>query len=228
MSDLTGLIDATWPAATISDVPGFRIRDGRGGGKRVSAATAREGWQADQIAGAEAAMRAVGQTPLFMIRDGEAALDAALEARGYRIVDPTVLRRASVDAIDDRDIPRVTAFTIWEPLAIMREIWAAGGIGPARLAVMDRVTAPKTAIFGRIKDQPAGVAFAALADQTVLVHAVEVLPRLRRNGLAQWMMRQAARWGRGQGARDIAILVTRANEGANALYASLGMAEMGG
>lgn len=173
-------------------------------------------------------MRDLGQRPLFMVREGEAALDAQLEARGYVIADPTVLRAASIDVLDDREIPRVTVFTIWEPLAIMTEIWSAGGIGPARLAVMARAQDPKTAIFGRIKDQPAGTAFAAVHDGTVFVHAVEVLPRLRRNGLAAWMMRQAARWGRGHGASQVAILVTRANEGANALYASLGMAEVGG
>ncbi|SIS58124.1 Acetyltransferase (GNAT) family protein [Roseivivax lentus] len=228
MIDLTGAIDATWPALRQVEVPGFTLREGAGGGSRVSAATARDGWRDADIAGAEAGMRDLGQRPLFMVREGEAELDARLEARGYVIADPTVLRAAPVDVLDDREIPRVTVFTIWEPLAIMAEIWAAGGVGPARLAVMERVTGPKTAIFGRIKDQPAGTAFAAIHQGTVFVHAVEVLPRLRRNGMAVWMMRLAARWGRAQGAERVAILVTRANDGANALYASLGMGEMGG
>ncbi len=228
MIDLTAAIDATWPALRQIEVPGFTLREGAGGGSRVSAATARAGWDESHIAGAEAGMRDLGQLPRFMVRAGEAALDAQLEARGYIVTDPTLLRMAPVEVLHDRDIPRVTVFTIWEPLAIMREIWAAGGIGPARLAVMDRVRGPKTAIFGRTQDQPAGTAFAAIHEGTVFVHAVEVLPRLRRNGMAVWMMRLAARWGRAQGASRIAILVTRANAGANALYASLGMVEMGG
>ncbi|MHA6324845.1 GNAT family N-acetyltransferase [Roseivivax sp. CAU 1753] len=228
MIDLTGMLDATWPADRKLETPGFILRAGQGGGKRVSAATAADSWTASQIAPAEAAMRGLGQTPLFMIRQGEAELDAELEARGYRVVDPTVILSAPIDAIDDRDIPRVTAFTIWEPLAIMYEIWAAAGIGPARLAVMDRVTAPKTAILGRINDNPGGVAFAAIADRNVVVHAVEVVPKLRNMGLAKWMMRQAARWGRAHGATHLVILVTRANATANALYAALGMSEIGG
>ncbi|QFT61598.1 GNAT family N-acetyltransferase [Roseivivax sp. THAF30] len=227
MTDLFEIAEATWPPLVRHDVPGFTLRDGAGGGKRVSAATARDGWTEADIAGAETRMRGLEQTPLFMVRSGETALDDALEARGYRVIDPVVIRAAPVEAIDDRPIPRVTAFTIWEPLAIMRELWQAGGIGPARLDVMARVDGPKTAILGRMKDTPGGCAFAAIHGETVMVHAVEVTPALRRLGLAAWMMRQAARWGREHGASRIAILVTRANEGANALYASLGMEEVG-
>ncbi len=66
----------------------WTIRDGQGGGKRVSAATAHSAVNDDDIAQAEVAMLDLGQTPLFMIRDGDAALDKLLETRGYSVVDP--------------------------------------------------------------------------------------------------------------------------------------------
>lgn len=223
-AQLCDLCEATWPPARIWRQAGWALRDGAGGGKRVSAAT-RAAPDAD-VAAAEVAMRAMGASPLFMIRDKEHDLDADLDARGYKVVDPVNMYACAVSHLTDKPLPSVTAFAIWEPLAIMKEIWAAGGIGPARLAVMERAGV-KTAIFGRWNERPAGVAFAAVHREMCMVHAVEVVPEQRRNGLAGWMMRKAAFWAEEQGARTMAVLCTQANTAANALYASLGMEAVG-
>ncbi|MEP4195187.1 MAG: GNAT family N-acetyltransferase [Aliishimia sp.] len=212
--------DGTWPAARNWQTSGWALRDGAGGGKRVSAAT-QVNRDAD-IAHAEVAMA----DPLFMLRDGDDALDAALAKRGYVKVDPVVMYACPVEQLTDVPIPRVTAFTIWEPLAIMEEIWAKGGIGPARLDVMARAKV-KTGILSRWNEQPAGTAFAAIHDGVCMVHAVEVLRHQRQQGVAKWMMRRAAFWAKEQGASHISVLCTTANEGANALYASLGMQVVG-
>ena len=60
------------------------MREGRGGGKRVSSVSAVRDWEPDDIPLAEAALAKLGQEPLFQLRNGEAALDAELAARGYR------------------------------------------------------------------------------------------------------------------------------------------------
>ncbi|KIN62503.1 Acetyltransferase, gnat family [Sulfitobacter noctilucicola] len=216
----------TWPAAREWTSGAFTLRDGQGGGKRVSAATAIKDASEQDIAGAEQAMKAIGQTPLFMIREGEEALDALLEARGYQVIDPVILYTLPIEKLTDVPIPRVTAFNLWEPLAIMREIWAAGGVGPARIAVMERAKV-KTAILSRWNEKPGGVAFAAVHDHVCMVHAVEVLPHQRRQGVAQWMMRRAAFWGKSQGATHLSVLCVEQNEGANALYRALGFCEVG-
>lgn len=221
---LQDLCEATWPPARMWQQDGWTLRDGAGGGKRVSAAT-RAQPDAD-IATAEAAMRERGQAPLFMLREGEDNLDAALADRGYRLVDPVNMYVCPTAQLTDTPLPRVTAFVIWEPLAIMTEIWAQGGIGPERLAVMARAR-HKTAIFGRWNERPGGVAFAGIHDGACMVHAVEVLPQQRRHGLAAWMMRKAAFWAAEQGATTMAVLCTKANAGANALYNSLGMDVVG-
>ncbi|MEX0309971.1 MAG: GNAT family N-acetyltransferase [Tateyamaria sp.] len=212
-------IDGTWPAASRTRAGPWTIRAGDGGGKRVSAATA-EAPVAD-LAEAETAMRALDQTPLFMVRQGEDALDRLLDQRGYTIVDPTNGYVAPIGTLTDIPIPRVTAFAIWEPLAIMDDIWAKGGIGPARLAIMHRAKV-KTGILARHKDKPAGTAFVAIHDGIAMVHAVEVLPHQRRQGVAQWIMRRAAVWAAENGAQYIAVLTTAANGPANALYQGLG------
>ena len=218
-------IDGTWPAAAMTRVGPWMIRDGQDGGKRVSAATADA--PLGDLAQAEEAMRDAHQTPLFMVRQGEDALDRQLDQAGYTIVAPTTGYIAPVDTLTAIPIPRVTAFAIWEPLAIMEDIWAKGGIGPARLAIMHRAKT-KTAILARHSDKPAGTAFAAIHERLAMVHAVEVLPHQRRQGMAQWMMRRAAFWAAEQGATHIAVLTTAANGPANALYQGLGFQQICG
>ncbi len=216
-------VDATWPAARAVVCGDWTVREGKGGGKRVSAATALTVGTVPNVGQAEEQMSALGQTPLFMIRSGEETLDAGLAARGYTVIDPVVVLCAPVSALMDRPIPRLTTFMIWEPLAIMAEIWAQGGIGPARLDVMRR-TSHKSAVLARWNQKPAGVGFVAREGDIAMVHAVEVLPAHRRQGVAQWIMRQAACWAAAEGAKTLAVLCTRANAPALALYAGLGFA----
>lgn len=218
--------EGTWPPAHSWAEGPWTIRDGEGGGKRVSAATARAEVTDGDIGQAEAAMRGVFQRPLFMIREGDEALDAMLAARGYDLIDEVVLYAAPVDLLTNKPIPRVTCFNIWEPLAIMAEIWAQGGVGPDRLRVMARAHT-KTGILARWNEKPAGVAFAGVHDGVAMVHAVEVLEHQRKQGVAEWMMRAAAFWAAKQGAKHIAVLCVTANKPANELYSKLGFARVG-
>ena len=223
---LYDVCEHTWPPARRLDKGNWTLRDGQGGGKRVSAATAHGAIHQDDVAEAEAGMRELGQQPLFMIRAGEDALDALLDRRGYQIIAPVTMYTLPIAQLTDVPIPRVTAFCIWEPLAIMRDIWAKGGIGPARLNVMTRAHT-KTAIFARWREKPGGVAFAGLHDEVCMVHAVEVLPDQRRMGVAQWMMRAAAFWGQSKGAEHMAVLCVEQNIAANRLYQALGFSAVG-
>ena len=221
-------LQATWPPARDWSVGPFTLRDGAGGGSRVSAATADGAWDDAALDAAIAAMRADGRRPLFRVRAGETTLDAALEARGFVAFDPTIGLAVPVDALTQTPVPPVTAWAIWEPLGIMNDIWADAGIGPARRAIMDRVTGPKTALFGRVNDTAAATGFVALAGKTAMVHALGVIPAQRRQGLARWMMIRAAHWAAAHGAETLALLVTQANKPARALYAQLQMQEVGG
>lgn len=227
LAQLYDVIDGTWPAAETQVLGHVLLRRGDGGGQRVSAATALGPITPQDIDAAEAAMQAMEQPRLFQIRAGDTALDDLLARRGYVIVDPVNLYVAPVDAVATRRPPPVTAFCVWEPLAIQIDIWAKGGIGPGRLAVMQRAKGPKTSILGRLNDHPGGTAFVAIHDGIAMVHALEVLPHQRKQGMAGWFMRLAAFWARDNGASHLAVVCTEANTAANALYASLGMALVG-
>jgi len=161
-ADLFAAVDATWPAHSTHMVEGWTIRDGRGGGQRVSAASG-----SGDISVAEEAMAAIGQDKLFMIQGEQTELDAALADRGY----------------------------------VVKDIWAEGGIGPARLDVMRRATCDKTFVMGRIDARASAAAFVGASGGICMAHAVEVLKRERRRGVAERMMRAAAWWGLRQGAR---------------------------
>ncbi|WP_319825010.1 GNAT family N-acetyltransferase [Thalassovita sp.] len=224
---LYDVIDGTWPAASVQQVGQWLIREGGGGGQRVSSATALSFETRDDIATAEAAMQTLGQPRLFQIREGDTALDAALEDRGYRVVDPVNLWVAPVETVATQFPPPVTAFTVWEPLAIQIDMWAKGGIGPGRIAVMNRAEGPKTALLGRLHDSPAGCAFAAIHGDTAMVHAIYVLQHQRKQGMARWFMRLAAFWARDNGATYLSVACTQDNTAANALYSSLGMTRVG-
>ena len=223
---LYDVCEGTWPPEKAWPEGPWTLRDGAGGGKRVSAATARGDVSDADIPQAEDAMRKMGMRPLFMIREGDGALDAMLAARGYDLIDEVMLYSAPVEMLMDMPIPRVTCFSIWEPLAIMTEIWATDGVGPERLAVMERAQV-KTGILSRWNEKPAGVAFVGVHDDIAMVHGVVVLPHQRKQGVAQWMMRAAAFWADKNGARHLSVLCVTANKPANALYTKLGFTVVG-
>ncbi|WP_375688171.1 GNAT family N-acetyltransferase [Pseudooceanicola sp. LIPI14-2-Ac024] len=233
MTDIQRLfaaLEATWPAAATSACGPFTIRDGAGGGKRVSAATANGPATEAEVVAAEAAMSALGQTPLFQIRPGDEALDALLDGMGYTVVDPTRLMAAPIDVVADADKGGKDVKTIhgWGPLAFMVEMWRDGGIGPERIAVMERASEPKTGLLGRMVNTPGGTAFVSLDGEVAMIHALEVRQTSRRGGMGRVATIDAAMWARDQGATTFALACTEANTAANALYAGLGMQDMGG
>ena len=173
-------------------------------------------------------MRAWGQQPLFRLTAGDAALDRELAARGYRVMDPVVLYAAPVAALAGEASHLAAVYRVEGRPAILEEIWRAGGIGPGRWAVMERVRLPNTRLLSRADDIPCGAAFVAVDGEVAMIHAIEVLARLRRKGAARLLMEGAARFAAEHGAEWLALAVTEANVPARGLYARLGMVEAGG
>jgi len=225
--DILTALEETWPAADRQTIGPWIIRDGQGGGKRVSAATPNSSWTHDDIQTAESAMKSLKQTPLFMITDQDQDLDHALAHAGYKIIDPVNIYSTAIDTLTTKRPPKVSMFSVWPPLAIEIDMWAEGGIGAPRINVMNRVQGPKTSILARWNDHPAGVGFAAIHGIDAYVHAVEIRAHQRHQGVASWLMKQAAFWASEQGATRINVACTKANAAANALYHSIGMKVVG-
>jgi GNAT superfamily N-acetyltransferase len=226
-AQLYDVIDGTWPAAATRALGPWLIREGLGGGQRVSATIATGPVTADDLPQAEAAMQALNQPRLFQVRQGDEDLDKLLDAQGYQIVDPVNLWVAPADDLATDFPPPVTAFHVWEPLAIQIDMWAEGDIGPGRIAVMNRAPHPKAALLGRLNDSPAGTAFVGIHDGVAMLHAIYVLPHQRKQGMARWVMRLAAFWARDNGADYVSVVCTQDNTAANGLYSDLGMTLVG-
>ncbi|MEL6681467.1 MAG: GNAT family N-acetyltransferase [Pseudomonadota bacterium] len=224
---LYAIIDGTWPASAKQALGPWTIRLDDSGSSRVSAATAEQPVEDADIPLAAASMREAGQIPLFMIREGENDLDNMLAAQGYVIKDPVNMYAVPIDQIATNRPPAVTSFEVWPPLAIQTDIWVAGGIEHGRVAIMDRARPPKTTLLGRINDRPAGTMYVGVAADCAMIHALEIAPLDRRQGLAQYLTRAAAFWAQENGADYLTLVTTTDNEGANALYTSLGMTLVG-
>jgi len=223
---LAELIEATWPPAARRQIGPFTLRDGAGGGQRVSAASVDRGFSDADLQAAIAAM----DDPLFVLFPGrdpvQEALDTALAARGFRLHDPVVAYAAPVADLAG-DLPFLTTFPHWPPLETARAVWAEGGIGAGRVQVMERAPEAKTVILARSGDRPAGAAFVGCHGDTAMLHALEVRPGQRRQGAGGHILRAAANWAAGQGARTLALVVAERNAAARALYDRAGMAEVG-
>ncbi|MBU2983031.1 GNAT family N-acetyltransferase [Lentibacter algarum] len=227
IAQIYDVVDGTWPAAEYAETGPWLIRTGAGGGQRVSAATAQQPVSASDIKTAEDAMLALGQPKLFMIREDDEALDALLDARGYMVHDAVNAYVSPVAPLAAQRPPRVTALLAWEPLAIMLDIWKAGGVDQGRIDVMHRAKGPKTGLIGRLNDHPAAAGFCAIHDNIAMLHALEVLPHQRRQGMAKHAIHELAHWAQVNGASHFSLVTTAANTGANALYTSLGMTCVG-
>ncbi len=226
-SSIFETIDLTWPAKEFLELPEWKLRKSIKGGKRVSAATAigKSGIPAIQFV--ENTLEEWCQDKLFMIKAGENSLDEALKERGYCIVDPTNIWSISAEALSMQQIPPVTAFSIFPPLAIQREIWTANGIDASRIEIMDRVKTPKTTIFGRINAKPAASAFVAVSNKIAMVHALIVDHKFQRQGMGKHVMHKVGVWAHQQRAESVVVLCTKQNQSANNFYKILGMKVIG-
>ena len=222
-----GAVEATWPPAKRFRLGPWVIRDGKGGGKRVSAATADLPVTDADIEMAERQMRSTRQTPLFMVAEGQDKLDRLLAAQGYQVVDPSLIFSADINDLSLPEIAPLDAIPCAQPLSLMEEIWQQGGIGPARLAVMQRAQGPKTWILGRANDRPAGVAFVAIDGDIAMLHALEVVAQARRAGAGRRIMARAAIWAAENGARHLSVVTTGRNLPAQGLFSGIGMQVVG-
>ena len=215
---LFAALEATWPPVSSRRVGPFRLRDGAGGGKRVSAAVLDGPFS-------EAALAEVADQKLFQLRSRQEDLDRALAARGFAVLDPTILYAAPIEAIAQKPRP-VSLLSAWPPLAMQRQVWADGGVGPERIAVMERACDPKMAFIARFENRVAGAGFVAIHDAIAMLHALQVEIDFRRKGVARYMVRGMAHWAQEQGARTFALAVTQGNTAARDLYSALGMVEV--
>lgn len=200
-------VDATWPAAQFHHHDGWIIREGLGGGKRVSAASG-----SGDIELAERAQKSLGQDLLFMIRPQDGDLDAQLAARGYEIIDPVVILAKTLPSTGNSNS------TTQGATQASVDIWEKGGIGPERRAVMDRAKGPKT-----IVQMTGGCAFVSCHKDVAMIHALEVDQDHRRKGIGRTLEQAASEWSP---VPTIAALTVETNTASRGLFTAAGYKEV--
>lgn len=220
---LLAALEATWPPAAIDtdSVPGWKLRDGAGGGKRVSSAVSLGGRDPEAPA---AAMRARGERPLIQVPGSDPDLDALLAEAGWSEIDRTLLMIGPAEPLSTLDADRkIRSIEARCRLVLIEEIWEAGGVDAARRAVMARCPLPKTTVVARSDTSVTGVCFVAADGEVAMLHAMEVRADMRRQGAGRSTLAGAARFALDQGAAWLALAVTEANAAARALYEAAGM-----
>ncbi len=222
-SDLFEAIDVTWPAFTVHKQGIWTLREGRDAGNRVSSASTDAVPANEDLIDAIKRMRALGQIPQFMVRGNQPELDSLLAKKGYQIGYPVDVLTTKSEDIASYEQSKLEVIFTEAPISILTEIWALGGIFSPRIDVMRRSSKPSAFLLGRKNDRAAAAGFVAVHNDIAMVHAVEVLPFMRRQGVADRMMRGAAWWAVEKGAKYIACLTTTDNVEAQNLYRKMGM-----
>ncbi|MEO1328671.1 MAG: GNAT family N-acetyltransferase [Pseudomonadota bacterium] len=227
------LLAATWPPEETARLGDWRLCRADGAGQRVcSAWPLSRDWRglADTVPGIEAWYRARGLAPMLQLPDGLGD-DAALIAQGYAVVGETAIVRLDATALAERPLRGTGSpylIQVRAPLAALDELWAKGGVGGPRRAVIARAEPIGRIIALRLEHRLAGVVFVARLRKAACVHALHVAPWGRRRGAGHDLMVAAARWAVEAGAESLVFSVERANAPALALYQGLGAVEIGG
>lgn len=214
-------LEETWPPEERLELGPVTLRRGAGGSSSAATVTGGGASMAD-LDRANAQMRAWGQPALYQIRPATLTLDDQLGQAGFHEKDRSVIYLGACVDLTGIEGGPVSAIRVDAPIAVMADIWQQAGTGAEQLAVMARGAGPKTYLLGRQDDKPLGVVFAATAGDICFVHALQVVPEMRRRGVAAGLIGGVAAWAGEQGVPLLAAVVPSANAGACALFDALG------
>jgi ribosomal protein S18 acetylase RimI-like enzyme len=224
-----------WPAAATTWLEGWRLSLDTGVTRRANSVlpnAKRPTGDPDALIGeVERRYRAQSLCPCFKLTEAAkpADLDGRLEHRGYRreghslvliaearTIVPPHARQVAV-ALDDRPS------RVWLDACWPAEQYAAER--SARQAVVERLRLPRAFGLARLGTTVGGAALAVADRGWVGLTAVHTLPRQRRRGVAQSLIRALARWATERGIERLYLQVERDNAPARKLYAGLGFTE---
>ena len=221
-----------WPALGTEAHGGWLYRFANGYSKRANSVhplyEPAPGDLEERVQAAEAAYGKRGLPPTFKL-PGHAAwatLDAFLEHRGYRVVDPSRILVRNLAG----PIPAAPGYLSFR---VLDDAWLEGFFGANALPRDHQTTARSmvrlvdSPVFGLVESGKTAVAwgYVALSDHQAWVYDVVVAPEARRRGHAQALMNGLLAEALAAGARQACLQVVAANAPANALYEGLGFTE---
>lgn len=230
--EATALLEETWPPVATKDLEGaWRVRWAASAGRRVCSArplTPEPSALLATLGQVEAHYAAHGGASLLQLfAEQEAALAAPLMEQGYAREAETRFLTAPAAPIANRAYriqTRPYVIRIAAPLAAVDALWATGGVGSARRAVMAR--AERGEIFAaRLESRMKGLVFVAAGATGAMIHALHVAPEARRLGVGTDLAVAAARWAIARGLDKIAVAIEADNVASRALFEAVGFSE---
>jgi len=174
----------------------------------------------------QSAYKVEGIRPMFRLPDflGLDALDAALDARGYEIGEPTSVLVGSASGFGlDSDVQFSADYDQAWLLSYMRGSGRGAGRQAAIERLMARVQHPRA--FARIElDGEITCNGLGVVHNSVLwLFGIATVLEFRRQGLAARLVKSLVAWGNEHGATRTALQVSNGNVGAVRLYEGMGM-----
>jgi GNAT superfamily N-acetyltransferase len=223
------LVDEAWPAPHRVEAGEWVYRHAGGVTKRANSVLplGEPGDLSRAVDDAEKFYAGLGVPCVFSVGVGASpGLDAELDRRGYRLVDPTLIMTAGVaEAVPDGKIEPA-------PSARWMETWwtvdggrhrDGGEIPPREWGA--RILTGVPAAYASCGDDAVGRG--VLQGEWLGVYCMAVSPRVRRQGKGAAVLRTLLDWGREGGARHAYLVVLEANAGARALYTREGFTAAG-
>jgi N-acetylglutamate synthase len=235
IEDLERIANATWPAPRTEPLGDWLLRYAEGWTSRANTALVTGTPGTDLETALDRVMtwyRALHRRPAVQLPLPAAAdVDAHLEAEGWP-ADPTVhvmtarLAEVATERAGGTEAGGLSLGITQDPA----EDWLAvagarkGSLPAAARAIL---TGPETRAFVEIRQpgQPGelvAIGRGAISDGWLGITLVEVLPEMRRRGLARWVLRALVDWAVEEGATDAFLQVEERNEAARALYRGAG------
>jgi N-acetylglutamate synthase len=231
--ELEALVARAWPALTVLDLDGWRLRSSRGFTRRGNSVWPRASGDrldlATKLANVERHYAARGLAAVFQIGPAPEpkGLDRVLAERGYRASEPVEVRTARIEDLPGSGQPPPRGFSVLdEPHRRWLAVWAQGGARGAQtdLAVRILSRAPEPSAYAVLRVDGADVAVGrGILDGGWLgIADVVTTPAWRGRGAARLLLAGLASWGSARGAELAWLAVEAGNRAALTLYRAAG------
>jgi ribosomal protein S18 acetylase RimI-like enzyme len=217
-----------WPAQQTLSVGGWVFRSAGGCTKRANSANALSPWASFETVRreAEAYYAQKGLPAIFRLSPlAPAACDAALEAAGYRRLDPSVVMVAPLGRQDEHAVELASA-----PSGEWLDGTAAANNVPTELraahdAIVNGIAVP--ACFATLRQDGAAIGFGLAVRErgAVGLFDIAVAPAWRGQGCGRAITHALMGWGQSGGAGAAYLQVNESNKIAIGLYERLGFRE---
>ncbi|MBV9541284.1 MAG: GNAT family N-acetyltransferase [Alphaproteobacteria bacterium] len=226
-AEIEPLAALSWPAPETLSLDGWLLRFGKGYSSRLNSVSAirYSGTSLSQsIDAVERAYRARNLPPQFHIAPGiqPAALEAALQARGYITKPPTVLMIADASDIAAPTDVRVLASANGDFERLTREGSHSPEDGDERLETLARITDPMAFLLAMDGDNAVASAASVATGNWASVYVMRTTPAHRRRGHGRRVLATLAQWALTQNARRLYLQVDAANTPGRELYGRAG------